>query len=361
MLGAVTGTAEELLQAMPDGIVVVDGRGKIVFMNANATTMFGHPADEIVGRPVEVLIPPSAQNTHAHLRSGYMRNPEARRIAAREDLVARHRDGHDFPVDVSLSPWHTADRTLIIAAVRDVTERRRTEEGLRAGHEAERLKDALVSTVTHELRTPLSVIRGFASIANEYGDRLTRTEIEQYFADIEKQARQLERFVNDLLTLSRLEADVLSMEIRPEDIGAIVKEAVRVTRAAGASSTFTVSDACPGLKVMADAGRTQQVLHNLLDNASKYAPAGGAIAVAIHRGDANMVNVSIRDHGAGVRADELELIFSRLYRSNGGQSIPGSGLGLAICRAIVEAQGGTIWASLPKDGGLLVTFSLRLA
>jgi PAS domain S-box-containing protein len=245
----------------------------------------------------------------------------------------------------------------------DVTEQRRAqalEVDLRASQESERLKDALLSTVSHELRTPISVIRGYATLAADYQDRLDPGEVAQYLRDIDRYALQLERLVTDLLTMSRLEAGALIIDLKPVDVESLVSEAVEAFAMAGGTRDISASIE-PGIGVLADAGRIRQVLLNLFDNADKFSEPGAPIEVFADRDGGDRVRLRVRDHGQGVAREELDLIFGRFYRVPNRSPVRGTGLGLAICRSIVEGHGGSIEAALPPGGGLEITLLLPSA
>ena len=254
--------------------------------------------------------------------------------------------------------------TGVLGVSIDIMERRRARElemRLRAAEESERLKDALLGTVSHELRSPISVIHGFATTALEYADRLSPAEFMQYFRDIDSATLRLERLVSDLLIMSRLDAGVLRMDLQPMDIVPVVHEAVRTTGIAARRREFRTSIESASIQVEGDAIRLLEVLSNVLENADKFSPEGEPVEVSVETVDEDLVTVSVRDRGLGVPPQELEAIFGRFYRgaADGRKPVRGAGLGLAICRSIIQAHGGRIWASLPAGGGLQVTFSLR--
>ena len=245
----------------------------------------------------------------------------------------------------------------------DVTERHRAQDlevRLRASEESERLKDALLGTVSHELRSPISVIRGCATTAIEYADRLSLDELLEHFRDIDRATLRLERLVSDLLIMSRLEAGALRMDLQPMDVESVVREAMPTVATAASGRDVRTSFVGAGVNVKCDADRLLQVLANLLENADKFSPEGVPVEVSVEAPDAAFVTVSVRDHGPGIPAQELDAIFGRFYRgaAHGRPAASGTGLGLAICRSIIQAHGGRIWASLPADGGLQITFSL---
>ncbi len=472
------GTAAAILEAMPDAIVVTDAEGIVVFVNTALEAMFGYQRADCVGRTIELLVPEHLHGGHAQARRSYAAQPRRRSMTSGSDLFGRHRDGTEISIDIRLSPLETDGQRVLIAAIRDVSERRAAAEALRrsearlraavqnlpfpfwaydadgsctmqnnrcveawgdhvgerlediglpddllarwqetrrralagevvhqeerldagpelrgvhtiaapivsgehvtgvlginidvteerkaqelqvelrAAQESERLKDALLGTVSHELRTPISVIRGYATLAAEYGERLTQNEMVGYFRDIDRYAVQLDRLVDDLLTMSRLEAGALSMNLRPVDMGLIVNATIDAFRIAGRQRDFIVS--AEAVQVVADAGRIEQVLSNLIDNADKYSDPCASIEVSVRREGANRVAVSVRDYGPGVATDELDAIFERFHRVAGSPG-RGTGLGLAICRSIIEAHDGSIRATVPPGGGLEVTLSI---
>jgi signal transduction histidine kinase len=167
--------------------------------------------------------------------------------------------------------------------------------------------------------------------------------------------------VNDLLTMSRLDGGVLSIDMQPLDLESIVNEAVQAVLVAGAERRFDLSIAPAGVRVRADARRIQEVLYNLVDNALKYSPSGTPIRVCSEAAGPDMVQVCVCDRGPGVPPEELDAIFARFHHAEDRRMAPGAGLGLAICKSIVEAHGGRMWAELPAGGGLEVKFTLPIA
>jgi protein-histidine pros-kinase len=355
VLKSLKGTAAEFLEAVPNAIVVTDGDGRMVFINTTAESLLGYRPEECVGRTVEMLIPERFWRRHIDLVRHYHADARPRSMVAGKDLVARHKDGREIPVDIGLNPLPTDNGVLVIAAICDVSER------LRAAEESEWLKDALLGTVSHELRSPISVIHGYATTALEYADRLSPAEFVQYFRDIDSAALRLERLVSDLLTMSRLDARAPRIDLQPTDIVPVVHEAVRTTGIAVRRREFRTSIESASIQVEGDAARLLEVLSNLLENADKFSPDGEPVEVSVEAVDQDLVTVSVRDRGPGVPPQELDAIFGRFYRCAAGGRTPvrGTGLGLAICKSIIDGHGGRIWASLPAGGGFRVTFSLR--
>jgi signal transduction histidine kinase len=222
-------------------------------------------------------------------------------------------------------------------------ELRRQNERLKA---LDRLKDEFVAVVAHDLRTPLTSIRGYVDmlLAGDAG-ALTDSQA-QFLGVVDRNAGRLQRLSGDLLLLARSEAGELALDLRPTDVAAVVREAAEAARPAaeakGIALEVAVADVPP---VRADRERLGQMLDNLVSNAVKFTPAGGSVALLLGaRLDADAVTIDVADTGAGIPADELALLFTRFFRARTATEagVPGTGLGLAIAKTIVEGHGGTI-------------------
>ncbi len=224
----------------------------------------------------------------------------------------------------------------------------------------ETMKDEFVVTASHELRSPLTSVQGFAELLMLERDELSPKQADTVEVILDN-TRHLVRLLNDLLDLARSDAGRLTIEPAPTEVGALIEDAVRTMRSQTETASQTISTAVePGLPaVEVDRGRIRQVLVNLLTNAHEYCPEGAAIEVAARQAD-GAVEVSVSDDGPGMAADQLEHIFERFTRGDAGltQDVGGTGLGLAISKSLVELHGGTIEAaSQPGHGS---TFRLRL-
>jgi signal transduction histidine kinase len=206
-------------------------------------------------------------------------------------------------------------------------------------------KSQLLSTVSHELRTPLAAIKGYSTALLRFGPRIRGAERREFLESIDRSTDRLSALIEDLLTAQRLEAGALPIQAEQLDVAALAREA---TSEIAARTTFhhflcELPDGLPSVR--GDGRRVRQVLLNLLDNAVKYSPEGGDIAVRAEAVDGEVL-VSVRDQGLGISPDELARVFERFHRVESGQhqTARGTGLGLAICEGLVEAQGGRIWA-----------------
>jgi two-component system sensor histidine kinase KdpD len=223
--------------------------------------------------------------------------------------------------------------------------------------EAEKMRSALLSSVSHDLRTPLTGIMGAAATLSESGDTLLPPVRKELLQTISDEAERINRLVGNLLDMTRLESGqvVPSREWLPveELIGSAMRRCDK--QLADHAVKVNVADNLPMLH--ADSVLMVQVLANLLDNAAKYSPDGSEIYIAA-RADAKAITVSVADRGPGVPHDQREHIFEKFVRGRHVASKPGVGLGLAICRAILAAHGGRIWLDDRSGGGAVFSFSL---
>jgi two-component system sensor histidine kinase KdpD len=230
--------------------------------------------------------------------------------------------------------------------------------------ESERLRAALLTSISHDLRTPLASILGAATSLESYGAVLDEVARRELLGTIHAEAERLNRFVANLLDMTRLEAGALAPRIEPADLGEIAASAL--ARAGQILAGHTVLlDLAPDLpQARLDAVLFEQVLFNLLDNAAKYAPAGTRITLSVTQSGRSLI-VQVLDEGPGLPPGGAEMVFEKFARLEGGdRQRPGTGLGLAICRGFVEAMGGTIEAANraehDPDGGHGAVFTIRL-
>lgn len=220
----------------------------------------------------------------------------------------------------------------------------------------------LASLLSHELRTPLGHIRAFASTLLQPDVRWDETTRQEYVRDIEQEAIRLERLIDDVLDISRIQAGLADPLVRPVAVDAVISAAAKSMHGPLEGRELLI-DLAPDLPpALLDLPLMARVLCNLLDNASKYSPAGTPIRVSASR-HAGEVWIAVEDHGPGIPRDEAGRIFEKFVRLHapGAPPVPGTGLGLAICRGIVEAHGGRIWAEDRRGGGARLVVALRAA
>lgn len=350
-----------LLDTAPDAMVIVGADGRIRLVNRQLESMFGYSRDDLVGQPVEMLVPTDLRDVHRRHRDAYDRSPRVRQMGHGLSLNGRRSDGTELPVEISLSPLETPEGRLVSAAIRDATERVETERRLR---ELDVLKDEFLSVVSHELRTPLTAISGFAQLLLARPDAIDEDGRVDMLARIARNAAEMDRLVGQLLDLSRLDAG--QVEIHPVQLplAGVVETCVQSLSTEVAARV--TCDVPADLAVLADAHALDRVLSNLVTNAAKFSPDDRPVCVgAVVHDDGRDVVVTVTDEGTGIPESERDKVFERFYQLGTDTRRPrhGTGIGLSIVRRYVELLGGRVWVEpAPGDrGGSAFSFTLPRA
>ncbi len=345
-----------LVQNTFDVIDIIATDGTILYISPSIQEVLGYSPDERIGRSAfdsTILHPDDSAKLRA-LFTQLLEDPSA---TGTIEVCARHKDGSWRDLEGVFS--NLADNPAIggiVVNYRDVTERKRVAEQVRRSEELDRLRSEFISTVSHDLRTPLTAIQaGLGMLEMGAADQLGPDE-RQLLSDAWLNAQRLGRLIDDLLTLNQLEAGTLRLEWQPLDLRAIALGAVScvhvLTRQKGQELEVDLPDS---LFVEGDRRRLEQAAVNLLANAHFHTPAGARIWVSGGNASGKSL-LSVSDNGPGIPAQEIEAIFGRYHRITSVGA--GSGLGLAIARGIVELHGGRIWAeSKPGQGA---TFHIAL-
>ena len=351
---------EALVNTSPVGVVVFDAKsGDPVSYNRETLRIIEglrdpeSPPEQIMeilslrrmdGREISLEESPLAQRVST-----------GRTIRA-EEILLQVPDGRSVTVLVNATPLYSqdgSDMESVVVTLQDMTPL----------EELERLRAEFLAMVSHELRAPLTSIKGSASTLLDDTAHLNPAEIRQFHRLIDGQADRMRRMIADLLDVAHIETGSLSVSPEPAELATLVEQA-RVAFGAGGTGNELQINIPSGLpSVMADRHRIVQVLGNLLSNASRYSQEFSAIRVTAVRQDWH-VAVSVADEGRGVSPEQLQYLFRKYVRiegDDGNRESAGSGLGLAICRGIVEAHGGRIWAESDGPGlGARFTFTLPL-
>ena len=352
-----------LLESAPDAMVIVDADGVIVLVNAQAERMFGFRREELLGRPVEVLVPEPARAAHRQHRRTYFGVAHARPMGAGLELEGERKDGTRFPVEISLSPLQTEAGPLVASAIRDMTDRRQADDERRrllhereAHREANRIKDEFLATLSHELRTPLNAILGWTTLLQKGG--LDAAAAGRALGTIERNARAQVQLIEDLLDVSRVVTGKLRLQMQPIDITTVVEHAVDVVQPAAAAKGLALTFVCEHRPILliGDPDRLQQAVWNLASNAVKFSDRG-RVEVTVRLAE-RTVSIAVRDTGRGIRPEFIPHMFDRFRQADSSytREYGGLGIGLAIARSVVELHGGTIRAhsSGPGFGALFV-------
>jgi two-component system, OmpR family, phosphate regulon sensor histidine kinase PhoR len=332
---------ERLLDAAPDPVLVVSADGVVRYASEAATFLLGHPRQDLVGRPLERLVP------------GWER---ARRTAGTEDWgsTARHRDGRAVPVELSLVPM---ERDLTGVFLRDISSRLQLEA------ENDRLRDELIANISHELQTPLTSIIGYAELLRELGEDQLGPDARRLVEVVHRNAQRELRLVEDLLAVSFQGEHLSRMASEPLDLVAVTQRIAseRQPFAEGAGLTLRVSAPEPAY-VRGDRHHLGRMVEHLLVNACKFTAPGGSVDLTVEVQE-TVVVVGVADTGIGVSEQEAARLFERLYRAPGAiaRNVEGAGLGLAIAKAVAEAHRGSIRLDSTIGQGTTVRVTLPRA
>jgi PAS domain S-box-containing protein len=329
-----------ILSNIADGIVAVDREGKVVLWNEAAEAITGVPAAAALGRtPVEVLQRELAADDEDRLG---------------ERLLPIQRGGEEV--------WLSLTEAIMRDPVGSVSGRIFAFRDVSAERIVDQMKSAFVSTVSHQLRAPLTSIYGFAETLLRRDVRFGDEEQETFLRYIASEAQRLTSIVDTLLTVARLEAGDLHVELAPTDLRAVVSEVVTHVQEGTAVNghRFVLQLPEEPLAASADPEKLGQILTNLIENAVKFSPDGGTVTVEAQR-RRGRVEVRVVDEGQGIPEAEREHIFSKFHRSETSGGPGGAGLGLFIARGLVTAMGGRIWVDSADGGGSSFAFDLPLA
>lgn len=347
-----------LVEQAPDPVLVVDAEGLIQSCNRQTDVVFGYEGRELIGQPIELLVPEGARGAHRSLRDSFLESPAGRAMGGGAELSGQRRDGTIFPIEVSLGPIETPEGAGVVAIARDLTDRRRAQELV----QADQAKSEFLSRMSHELRTPLNSILGFAQLLDIAGPRPDQVEaIEQ----IHQAGRHLLDLLNDLLEFERVRSGHVTYSMEPVSVTDAIAEALRLVEPAARDREITTSlgvGASADVWTFCDRQRLRQALLNLLSNAIKYNRPNGRVSVEITT-RAESVVVSIIDTGIGIptaHRDRLFVPFERLGAEMSG-TVEGTGVGLALTKILVEGMSGSIDFESEEGRGSCFSISLPRA
>lgn len=348
-----------LLEAAPDAMVVVDGAGKILLINAQTERLFGYRREELLGREIEVLVPERFRVGHLARRGAFARESWPRPMGAALDLFALNKDGHEFPVEISLSPLKTGDEVRIFSVIRDISAHKLIEEQLaRQARELAQSNTELEQfayVASHDLQEPLRVISSYTQLlARRYKGQLD-PKADEFITFIVDGTLRMQRLIQDLLQYARIntkEKTFFSVESQ-----SAFDHALTSLRSAIAAGQATVtSDPLPA--VNGDELQLGQLFQNLIGNAIKYrGPEPPRVHVSARR-DGDEWIFTVADNGIGIDPQFGEQIFEIFQRLHGMGEYEGTGIGLALCRKIVERHHGRIWVESEPGQGAKFRFTL---
>ncbi|MDH3546030.1 MAG: PAS domain S-box protein, partial [Gammaproteobacteria bacterium] len=347
-----------LLESAPDAMIIVDEKGKIAIVNAQAERMFGYDRDELLGRKIESLLPKRLRKKHAAHRKGFAADPGIRPMGQGLDLIGRRKDGSEFPVEISLAPVATENGRFVSSVIRDVTNRKRMEQEIiaarQASERANKANSAFLAAASHDLRQPVQAL----SLLNGALRRTVKDE--RALEMIESQENSLTamtNLLNSLLDISRLDAGAVSPEFEEFPMQRLVDRlSAEFARQAHHKGLEFSATSCHAM-VRSDPNLLGEIIQNFVSNAIRYTETGEVRLTCDRVGD--RCRIQVEDTGIGVEKDQLEMIFQEFYQ---GQSPRGNkegfGLGLAIVRRLADLLGHEI--SVQSEPGQGSCFSVSV-
>ena len=326
-------------------MIIIDGSGAIRFVNRQVSHLFGYAHEEIVGRPVELLMPARFHTRHVGHREHYRDNVRVRPMGAGLELFGRRKDGTEFPVEISLSPIEHGQGTLVAAAIRDVTDRKRVEAELirareiaiqarEAADRANRGKSRFLATASHDLRQPLQTLE----LLNGSLRRLPGSDtVAQAVAQQAIAIGAMSRLLNALLDISKLESGAIRPEPTDFAVLAIFEELRREFAASAAEKGLGFQVSAGEEFAHSDPSLIEQILRNLLSNAIKYTQRGLVSLRCAGTAD-SMLSLEVLDTGIGIPAAQIQYIYDEFYQVGvpTNSTRDGYGLGLSIVQRIVR-------------------------
>lgn len=343
-----------VLESAMDGIVVADEQQRIVEFNAAACRLFGYEREEVLGRPLSILLPERFREAHDAAVARFAVQHEQPRTMARggPPLYALRRDGSEFPIEASISAAKVGDGVVLTGIVRDITRRLAVQEALLRSNEE---LQHYASVASHDLRSPLRSVKGFLAVLGKTSAGRLDEKGRDLIARCVRAVDHMDRLTADLLSYARLQRG--SEPFADVDLNAVVDEA-KTLLAAPIAQSGAVIDVGALPVVRGAAGELIRLFENLLSNAIKYR---GAQPPRIRIDAARTARgwlVSVTDNGIGIEPEFRERVFGLFERIPSQRPADGTGIGLAICRKVVQRHGGKIWVDPVPGGGSSLRFTL---
>ena len=342
-----------------DAIISTDEQRRLTLFNEGAEKIFGYTRDEVIGTPLERLMPERYRDVHpAHFAEFAASDVASRSMGDRREIFGLRKNGEEFPAEASISKVTIGDATYFSGVLRDITYRKEVEKALQAAVNA---RDNVLGVVAHDLRNPLNTITMQASLLQRDGPEPERRDQAARLV-ITRAAQRMNRLIQDLLDVTKVEAGELKLERQRLSPSDLLREAVEANAPLAAAAGLELRLELAGAigDVMGDRHRLLQVLDNLIGNALKFTPSGGHVVVRASP-DHTSVVFAVADDGVGIAPDALAHVFDPFWQATARSGRLGAGLGLPITRGIVEAHGGRIWVESTLGAGSRFSFTVPAA
>ncbi|MGO4380860.1 ATP-binding protein [Pseudoduganella sp. RAF53_2] len=355
-----------LLESVPDAVIMANAHGRVVLANSQADMLFGYARGELQGKLLEELMPARFRAMHESHRNGYARQPSVRPMGAGRELYGLRKDGHEFPVEISLSPVATGQGTLIMSAIRDISERKRFEQALHEKNlelsRANQAKDRFLANMSHELRTPLNAVIGFTGTLLMQLPGPVNAEQEKQLRTVQSSARHLLSLINDLLDLTKIASGKVELHPEPVNCRAVIEELALVFRPQARQKGLVLQFRAPAdpVTLRTDRRALQQILMNLMNNAIKFTDSG-EVNVVLEKSMKHAL-ISVTDTGVGIAQHHQDKLYQAFTQIDQGttRQFEGTGLGLHLSQQLAGLLGGKISCSSQQGKGSIFVLSLPL-
>jgi PAS domain S-box-containing protein len=351
----------DIIGISADAIICIDAEQKITLYNDGAERIFGWTAEEMIGQPLDVLLPERVREGHrAHIERFRDAPETARRMGQRQEISGVRKNGEEFPAEAAIAKVRMGDAVVFSVVLRDITEQMELHKRLQRAVLA---RDETVSMVAHDLRNPVSAVKMLSQAVIAGAGRQLPEEAAEQLQLIREAAIQMDRLIQDLLDIARVESGTLTLDLQPVTTGALLEGTLRTLRPlvdeAGLELVTDLPSSLP--MVRADPERIGRVMSNLVGNAIKFAGRGGRVTVAAAQ-ENGVVRVSVSDNGRGIAAEHLPHVFDRFWQAASSTiRSRGAGLGLPIAMGIIRGHGGQMRAESTPGAGATITFTLPVA
>ena len=351
----------DIVAISADAVICLDDNQAITLFNDGAAAIFGWTKEEVLGKPLDMLLPERFRGIHTgHVSAFGNSKDRARRMGERREISGLRKNGQEFYAEAAIANVRKENSVVYSVVLRDISEQVALQKRLQR---AVVTREETVGIIAHDLRNPLSAIKMLVRSAidsSKVGD--APRKLTENLELIRSAANQMDGLIRDLLDVTAAEAGHLRVAPEPIAIGDLLDQSLITLKplVENAKLTLAVGTASSTARVLADASRVGQVLSNLIGNAIKFTEAGGRLAVAVSSMDGFM-RIAVSDTGIGISREQLANVFDRFWQApQPGRRVRGAGLGLAIARGIVHAHGGHIWAESELGKGSTFYFTLPL-